>query len=390
MKVISMLMSNGLTSIISMFLTFTISRQGGIEPLSQFALAYAALALAQIVIRESCLNMALASRTGGADAPVCFDRAVLLAIFATLVLLLGSIIAGSTIVAAMAWATLAFCCLDFLRLWVAATTAPGLSMATDLLNFAIAFLAIMLSEVHVAGPTAVICVWAFGMTMSVTVLLVKLRWRPFVSGLPPFPQAALLFGVQGLVGSGSVQLSNLVIGGTASPQIVGIMRGATTFSGPLNLLTATIQSATIRSLSVSTRDPRRRRLALTRWSAITLLIQTPLVIAVYLGAQAWGDALLGDVWGDVEPLVPWVLLDALLVAATASVHAAHRADFKANNVLALSLVAGAVRIAVVPWIALQFDARGAVIALMFISAMTSLLLWVSYFSYRVNRPDAAK
>lgn len=381
MTLVSMLFSNGMTSIISILLTFSVSRAGGLELLGQFALGYAALSLLQIVIRETCLNMALASRGSPDEAGVSFWRALLLAIPSGLAISTAGLIADSEILVIMGWSAVAFCIFDFLRLWIAATRPGPLSLIADVVNLVAVVLGITLTEFANWSVLAILVSWSTGMSVAVGILLTGSRLKIVLTARGLFDRNAATFGVQGLFGSGSVQVANILVGSTQSTEILGALRGASTFAGPANLITATIQSAAIRPLGSSRPGTPERAAALARWLLLSSAIAVPILIASGIVASVFGEELLGEAWLVTAPILVWILADAGVVALTCPAYAVHRADLQAKRVLVISLVVGALRIVVVPLITGLAGAPGAAISFFCLSAMSGLLLWGSYFRY---------
>ncbi|XKH58264.1 oligosaccharide flippase family protein [Citricoccus nitrophenolicus] len=281
----------------------------------------------------------------------------------------------------MGWSATVFCLFDFLRLWKSATRPGAGSVATDFVNVAFVVVGIVLTEVWGADPLTILASWSLGLTIGVGILLSSIRsgLRLGVRGI--FDSHAFTFGLQGLLGSGSVQIANFLIGAVQSTQILGALRGGTTFSGPSNLVTSTVQSAAIRPFAKTTPGSKERNSSLLKWLLVSSSTSIPVLVVAGLVAYLYGGELLGETWVVTAPVLIWILADAAMVSFSGPAHAAHRADLKSRRVLAISITVGLLRMSLVPFGAVVAGATGAAIIFFGLSMVSGLLLWASYFHY---------
>ena len=119
-----------------------------------------------------------------------------------------------------------------------------------------------------------------------------------------------------------------------------------------------------------------------RWFAIAAGIAVTGASLTWLLAHNFGSVLLGASWDVVEPLVPWIALDAVLVACLVAAKAAHRVDNRGAAAWKVNVLSGVTRLILLPIGGVWAGAVGVAMA----SALTTLIMgiawWSSYTAYR--------
>lgn len=376
-----LIISNGMVSIVSMMLTFAVSRSGGLEALGQFAVGYAILSLAQVLVREMCLNVAMRHAKSVQAAAWAISRVVVIAAPVAGGVAIWGFYAQSALVSALAFAIPAFVIYDFLRFWTASSQAGMKPLLCDLIIGVTVVLSFLATELYSVDASAVVFAWGISLYLAACLVYFSSPLFRFRSWNARFDRSTFVFGLQGLFGAGSVHVAFFLLGAFFSPSIVGALRGATTFSGPGNLVTSTVQGGAISPIAATKVGSSARKRAMFTWAALSASVNAPLLILTAIVAAYWGDVLLGDAWLAVAPLLPWILLDAGINSLVPATYAAHRADNQAKRVLVISLACGILRISTLSLAALIGGAVAASLAMVGVSVVSATALWVSYVHY---------
>ena len=380
-RFVRLIVSNGMVSLVSMMLTFAVSRSGGLEALGQFAVGYAVLSLTQVLVREMCLNVAMRHAKSVQAAAWAVSRAVVIVIPVAVGVAIWGIYAQSALVMALSFAIPAFSIYDFLRFWTASSQVGVKPLIGDLLIGATVTLGFVATEVYSFDAAEIVFAWGLSLSLGACLLYFSSPLFRFRSWNARFDRSTCVFGVQGLFGAGSVHVAFFVLGVFFSPSIVGALRGATTFSGPGNLVTSTVQGGAISPISATKVGSSARKRAMFTWAALAVSVNAPLLVLTAIVAAHWGNVLLGDAWHAVAPLVPWILLDAGINSLVPATYAAHRADNQAKRVLVIALVCGVLRISMLSLAALIGGVVVVSLALVGVSLVSVTALWVSYAHY---------
>ena len=381
MRLLAMLMSNGAASIVGLLLTIVIGRQDGPSQLGVFGVTFAVILMTQLFAEEIGINRALSNPTDPAERQVAYSRALLVA------LLVGGLVVGTGLVLLKPMVIVTgvalpgYVAFTFLRLLTMTDgqvtrgfIADGLLVTTVL---ATSLCCILL------GTTALPVVIAWASILPISALLLQnrlgLRTRPRWAS-QHHRTTGLSFGIQNLFGAGSVHTATFLLASLFGSVLIGAIRGAATLLGPVNLVTTSINTITIRQLAVA--SPTARTKVMAFWWALATSIAALGATCTWLIANRFGSALLGATWDVVEPLLPWIALDAVLVACLVAAKAAHRVDNRGAAAWKVNVLSGVTRLVLLPIGGALAGAVGVAIA----SAVTTLVMavawWASYLGYR--------
>ena len=381
MRLLAMMMSNGAASIVGLFLTIVIGRQDGPSQLGIFGVAFAVILMTQLFAEEIGINRALSNPTDPDERQIAYSRALLVAFLVGTVLAGVGIVLLTPIVIAAGAALPGYVAFTFLRLLTMTDGQVTRGFLADgLLVGTVATTSVTCIALNTAAYPVVIA-WALVLPISALILQTRL-------GLKPRPRWAsrsrrytgLSFGIQNLFGAGSVHIATFMLASLFGSVLVGAIRGAATLLGPVNLVTTSINTITIRQLAVAAPDARRKVMAF--WFALSTGIAAIGATLTWLIAHQFGRLLLGETWDVVEPLLPWIALDAVFVACLVAAKAAHRVDGRGAAAWKVNVLSGATRLIMLPIGGVLAGAVGVAIA----SALTTLVMatawWISYNAYR--------
>lgn len=378
-KFLPTLISNATTSLVNLFVTVVVGRQEGIFNLGLFGVGIAVLGLTQLVGRETGINVAWANKLKSSDPSVTFTRTGITAAAGSCLLLLAAVILNSAMLGLIGVVLVGFCMYDFVRLWeisrgfTAKVLVMDLTLGTAIALVGFAVLWFNLSSIWLLGT------WALLYPILIFVLTNKWERKLNMSGL--WDRDGWSFGLQALIGSGSVHVSTLLLAALVSPILVGELRAATTVFGLVNIVTITMQSVVINLLA----GVNERKGLLLRLMWTVLAVQGVLATATLMGGVFLGPVVFGSSWGNSSQLLPWLAVDAMLVAGGTIAIAAHKVDRIAKNASLIALISGVLRVGLIPAMGLIGESLWVVIALCCVSMISMGMWWLSYSIYRRRR-----
>lgn len=375
------LISNATTSLVNLFVTVIVGRQEGVFSLGLFGVGIAVLGLTQLVGRETGINVAWANKSKNSDPSGAFTRTGITAAAGSCLLLLAAVILNSVIVGLVGIVLVGFCVYDFVRLWeISRGSTSKILVADMILGSTIGLVGagvlwLDLSSIWLLGT------WAFLYPILIFVLTSK--WERKINVTALWDHDGWSFGLQALIGSGSVHISTLLLAAIVSPILVGELRAATTVFGLVNIVTITMQSIVINLLA----GVKERKALLLRLVRTLLVVQGILAAMTLMGGLFLGPVLFGSSWRNSSQLLPWLALDSLLVAGGTFAIAAHKVDRVAKNASWIALIGGVLRVGLIPAVGLIGETVWVIIALCFVSMVNTGMWWLSYSLYRRGRTD---
>lgn len=388
MRLLAIVLSNGATSIVSLLITVLIGRQDGPSQLGVFGVVFAVLLIAQLFAQEVGVNRALSNPSDPQQRQVAYSRSLIVALIIGVLMAITGFVIMNPIVIFTGVAIPGYIAFTFLRLLTMTEGAMSRGFLADGLLISAVAVASIVAIVLDASSLSVVITWALVLPVSAALLQkhLGLRFRSRWFGRRG-EYTGISFGFQNLFGSGSAHISTFLLASVFGSVLVGAIRGAATLMGPINLVTNSVNTIAIRQLAAAGLEERRRTIFL--WFTFSTVIASVGALLTWLLAVCLGELILGASWPVVGPLVPWIALDAALVAVAVAAQAAHRVDKQSGSAWKVSVASGIVRLVLLPiggWLA---GAVGVAIAAAFTTLLTSCAWWISYSAYRrgANRAD---
>lgn len=381
MRLLAIVLSNGATSIVSLLITILIGRQDGPSQLGVFGVVFAVVLITQLFVQEIGLNRALSNPSDPVQRQVAYSRSFVVALVVSVVVIVTGCILMDPLVIFTGVAIPGYIAFTFLRLLTMTDGQMSKGFLADGLLVSAVAIASIGAIVFDQSALGVVITWSLVLPISATFLQkqlgleLNLRWyanRQEYTGIS--------FGVQNLFGSGSTHISTFILASLFGSVLVGAIRGAGTLLGPINLVTNSVNTIAIRQLAAA--GPEHRRRTIFRWFTFSTGIAAVGALLTWLLAAYFGAWILGQSWAVVEPLVPWIALDATLVAVAVSAQAAHRVDRQSASAWKVSVVSGIARLVFLPIGGWWAGATGVAIAAAATTLITSCAWWISYSSYR--------
>lgn len=388
MRLFAIIMSNGATSLVSLMITVVIARQDGPSQLGVFGVSFAVLLLAQLFAREVGINRALSDPGDPFQRQVAYSRSLLVGLAVGIPLVLVGLALLDPIVILTGLAVPGYTAFTFLRLLTVTDGRVGRGLFADSVLVSCVALASLSVVVFDISSLVVLTIWALLLPISGALLQRKIGLRlkaNWYSSSSTY--SGISFGFQSLFGSGSVHISTFILASLFGSVLVGAVRGASTLMGPVNLVTSSINTLSIRELATESEAQRRRTMLL--WFVISTGICGVGAFLTWLISVLFGSWILGESWPVVEPLVAWVALDAAIVATAVAARAAHRVDKRGAAAWRVSIISGGARLLFLPLGGWWAGATGVAIALAVTSLLSGTLWWLSYVMYRKQSRPAS-
>lgn len=385
LRVAKALVSNGLFSIMSLLLSVLIARLGGSEGLGMFGVAYAAYLLIQLIVRDAGANTLSATLPSARRVRQTAGRISLMGLVFAIPVLLVGIVFHYPYLIALGLTVHGICLYDYSKTLSLSLGDGKLAILQDSILFTVFVLASALAFLEKINPVALMAIWAgCGAVLGYLVSFKQVfKLAPTWSGSQVELRTSLGFGLQSLMGAGSVHVLTFLLAGIGGPLLVGSMRGASTIMGPANLITSTLQPLLITSFArtapVSGTVSMR---TVVRSSAGMVSANLALVAGLVFIGHNFGDMLLGAAWKDSAPLLAVVAFDSVFVALGCAPLAAHRTIWAAGRLASINTMTVFTRIPLVLLGAAFGGALGAVVAFLFVTIVNTSALWLSLLQLR--------
>lgn len=385
LRVVKALVSNGLFSVMSLLLSVLIARFGGTEDLGMFGVAFAAYLLIQLIVRDAGANTMSAVLPSARRIRQAAGRISLMGIIFALPLLLLGFIFHYPYMVVLGFTIHGICLYDYSKTLSLSLGDGKMAILQDSILFAIFALASALAFLEIIGPVGLVIVWAgCGAALGYVAAFIQVfKLTPDWSGDPVELKTSLGFGLQSLLGAGSVHILTFLLAGIGGPLLVGSMRGASTIVGPANVITTSLQPLLITSLArTAPRVGAVSLKAVLRSSAGIGSVHLVLVAALVFVGFNFGDVLLGAAWEDSAPLLIIVALDSVFVALGSVPLAAHRSLWAAGRLAKINTMTVFTRIPLVLMGAVFWGGLGAVSAFLFVTVLNTSAWWLSLLQLR--------
>lgn len=179
-----------------------------------------------------------------------------------------------------------------------------------------------------------------------------------------------------LLTRGASQITFYTLGWVASLGAVASLRAAQVFVGPLTVLfTAGQVSLVSEGVRLAARSPRRLRWGVIRGTWVLATISVAFGVALSLLPDRIGEQLVGDVWGDTEPLLPIMAVAVVARSLVVGAAAGSRALGEAKALLAARAIVAPVSVLAGIAGAAAFGAAGAAWSFVATSGLSAALYW---------------
>lgn len=384
-RVIKALLSNGLFSVMSLLLSVLTARSGGTDELGMFGVAFAAYLLVQLVVRDAGANTLSAALPSGRKIRATAGRISLMGLVVAIPMLFVGVVFDQPYIMILGASIHGICLYDYSKTLSLSLGDGVMALLQDGILFALFVIGAWFVFVGQLTAYWMWIIWALGGAgLGYLASFIQCyRLKPGWVGDPLELKTSLGFGLQSLIGSGSVHVLTFLLVGVGGTRLVGSMRGASTIMGPANLVTSSLQPLLItwlartapQSGSVSMR-------AVVRSSIGLVLLHAGITTGLVVIGLNFGDRIMGDSWNDSVSLLLIVAADSVLVAVGAAPLAAHRSLWKFERVMRINLWTVAVRIPLVIVGAVVFGAQGAVSGFLIVTLGATTAWWVSLVNLR--------
>lgn len=274
---------------------------------------------------------------------------------AGLVLIGGGVVLGQTVIAVAFVLSIPFVlCQDVLRMTAIALGKPGRALVADA-AWTAAMLAVFLVNLTGAGVPLVATVVVWGATGFGSAVLLA-AWCGVVPHMHrihdwwrTYRSARLRFGILPASSQVGVLIVIAVAAYLVGDAAAGGLRGAMTLFGPITVLVAALPMVVIPHIARTRKDagPRTRWRQLAVASLITAAATLLAAFGLGLLPDALGVALLGQSWGNTQPVISAIGAQWAAMAWLVSVFTFFQAEGASRvvlrlNVLHISLQVGAV------------------------------------------------
>ncbi len=312
-----------LSSVGNVLAVVLIARSVSADEFGRFSLMYTVLILV-LAVSRSFFGVRISLAQSADEARTVTSRLtgslVLLALpLALIVALTGLFLVPGgdpALLAVMAVATPVVCIQDALRFGAVASGRPSAAFLSDLVWVAIIGAAFLYSGDMT--PSLVISIWLGAATVALATASLAMWIGPDIRGGLGDLRTRFLVGESRAFGAAVTFGSNLVVV-TAAAYLVaeaaaGSLRGASTLMGPVNVLLAYLHLVVTPVVARMSRRDIVRACALLAtgmtvivgmWGAVLLLVPT-----------AWGEIALGATWRGTRAVLPYTVVEYLLIGLT--------------------------------------------------------------------------
>ncbi|WP_420363618.1 hypothetical protein AABM26_04570 [Curtobacterium aetherium] len=336
---------SALASSSGLLVAVAVARTSSVEDTGRFAIVMTALLLTTAIARSAVTDALVAGAARRPQDCRMLGRASAIGMFCGLALLAIGLVTESTYLITGALAvhglTMRECIRGVLVAVGSARTAVVLEGAWSAIN-GLAFVGTLTGT---WDGTVAFAVWASSGALLgyVAAVLTASDTRPSWSGTPVPSARSVAFAADTLIGSGVVQLVTWIATAIGGLPVAAALRGAGTLAGPVTTALTAARAVLIprsgRSLASS---DGLRRSAVDAASMVGLAV--PALVALAFVPDRVGDALLGDTWVLVGPILPLTALDLLFQLVAAVPEAAHRALGLGRRILTVRCSTAVVRL----------------------------------------------
>lgn len=374
-------LTNGLTSIISLVIAIYISHSSGIEGLGEYGLTFAVYGL----------TLGVAGAVGAMSVLSLSPDAEMIRSFGSRVSLVGLVGAGVTLTAAAVGQSLYLVVLgvclhgmllhDFEK---KIKTAIGKGLHALLAEGIIFFLVLATAAVVILAELPTIYVFASWCGASLVsgygqALRDSLKIMPGWKTNASESRSALMFGLENLSGAGAGHLLIALVSVLFGMQTVGALRGAATILGPANLVSTTVQSLVLPALARARKGTIKTEIRSITFIGVTVpAVVGGLAFPLLLLSDELGTLLLSTAWRNVELVLLALALECTATAVSVIAIAGHRVYGQAGRLMSLSMLLIPLRVAATLLGGFIDGPQGVAAGMASIAVIGAAGYWISY------------
>lgn len=380
LRVIKSVASSGITSLISLVLSISIARNGGVDGLGEFGIAFAVLSLIQVAAREAGITPLLGEQLSGDVVRNHSRRQSLIGLVAMFLLAGTGVIFALPLMVIIGLGVHGTLMFNYSKIIDLTLGKGDKALLKDLVIFILVVITAVNVDIFDLDYELVVAVWvaAGSMIGYLGSIQEKLSLRPSWVGRGEESRVGIGFAIQSVIGSGSVQLLTLLLALVSGPTLVGTLRGGSTLLGPANLIATAVQPLAIRKLATVRHTYRRKRLVLIAKLSVALVgIYCVVSVATVVLSNHLGSVLLGNVWNEVKPILVILAVDGVLASLCIIPVAAHRALWASRRSLHISIIVLVIRVPAVTIGATVWGVQGAAWGYLISTAFSALCWWFS-------------
>lgn len=365
----------------SLILSILIARAGGTEELGMFGIAFAAYLLVLLIVRDAGANTVGAVLPSKRRIRATARRISLMGGLLAAPILAVGLVLNFPYLIIIAVTLHGLCLYDYSKTLSLTLDDGRMAIYQECLFFIVFMVAAGLSFLGFVDSVGLTAIWAF--TGAILGYLASwfqnYKLAPAWSGDPAELRTSMVFGVQSLIGSGSVHIITFLLGVVGGPALIGALRGASTLIGPANVITSSLQPLLITYFARTAPQPGAISLKAVLKSggaltAVHMLAASSLTVIGFL----FGNVILGDAWAASAPLLLIVAVDSTLVAIGAAPLAAHRSLWQTRRLAQINMLMVAIRLPMVIIGAAYSGALGASIGFLIATLISSTSWWISF------------
>lgn len=375
------LFSNGLSSVMSLILSVLIARSGGTDDLGIFGVAFAAYLLVQLIVRDAGANTVGAVLPSNRKVRLTAQRVSLMAAVLAVPVLIAGIALNFSYLMIMGVAIHGLCLYDYSKTLSLTLDDGKIAIYQDGILFVVFLVAASLSFNGVIDSVGLMSVWAIAGALLgyLAAWFQNYKLNPTWSGDVVELRTSLVFGLQSLLGGGSVHVITFLLNVVGGPIVIGALRGASTLIGPANVITSSLQPLLITYFARTA--PRAGAIhmpAVLRSAAALVGVHILVTSTLTICSLYFGEVILGEAWDASAPLLLIVAVDSVLVAIGAAPLAAHRSLWASGRLARVNMLMVSIRLPVITSAAFLYGAQGAAFGFLVTTFLSSTLWWGSF------------
>lgn len=365
------------TSASGFLVATAVARVASVEETGRFAVAVAAVALSTAIARSAVTDPLVVNPVGSA-ALTRIGRASSIGAAGAVVVGIAGLVTHSEYLLVGAITLHGLTIRECVRAVAVARGSCGAAVLVETTWLAVAVVAFVGTAVGSWSGLTAFAVWAGAGAVLGYVSAVRQRFDllPAWRSTPVPTGRSLSFAADTVMGSGVVQLVTWVSAAAGGLTVAAALRGAGTLAGPVTVCLGAARSVLIPRAVSRLRSQGGLR-GLRRDTVLLCLVASPGLVALAaagaLPAPA-GEAVLGETWAFVAPILPLTALELLFQLVSAVPESAHRALGMSRRIVQLRAVSALLRLpAMISVIPIGIGAMAAMAAA--VTALNAALWW---------------
>ena len=386
------LTTNALSSVGNLGLTFAIVNRSSLATVGMFALAFSIYAFATSVVKAAITESVLSvvgsvRRRDDAGFEVSLSGLVLAVAIVAVGLGLRSpfiILTGVSIHGVLVY--------DYIKVTQMALLHPRVALRQELVWTAVTLCGAAAGLARIVGVEGVYGIWALSCALIGYASAIRLK----VAISPSWPSKRRetrltgLYALDQIIGPGTVLLTTYLLAGLSGLAVVGALRAAAAFFGPLSIVSTTGRSLSIPFLArAQLLGPRHELRAALRITGVQVAALAPIALLVSILPLPFLSLLVGTSSASVKPLLLPLAIESVLNLASTVAFSGHRAQRAGLRTVAVFSATGSVRLLMVLLGAHYAGAQGAAVAAAAAASIGVIVIWWSYHDVVVKNAAAS-